>query len=94
MDAKFQAILPHAEPGADGEGAAAAMGGLALSRQRRPQRQNAFVHFKKVPLLRTCVARHLRWRCAYCFPCSPADNQQGLLKRLRWVAMKKPGTGI
>lgn len=51
MDAKFQAILPHADPAADGEGATAALGALALSKQRRPQRQNAFAHFKKVPLL-------------------------------------------
>lgn len=51
VDAKFQAILPHADPAAEGEGAAAALGALALSKQRRPQRQNAFAHFRKAPLL-------------------------------------------
>ena len=75
MDAKFQAILPHADPAGDGEGAAAALGALALSKQRRPQRQNAFAHFRKVPLpppqsvlamdgrCQACASVWVRWHC-------------------------------
>lgn len=50
MDAKFQALTSSLDaPGAahGGEAAAAALGALALEKRRRPQRQNAYAHFRK-----------------------------------------------
>lgn len=55
VDAKFQALAAAGDAVArDGDAAAAGVGALVIDKRRRPQRQNAFAHFKKARCCRGC----------------------------------------